>query len=72
MTKHVDFSLQFRPGGNLPRRFLLSALALVLLVVLPVGTEAKDAEGAKDHPLFNRLPNYEIQRYDEREFDSYD
>ncbi len=69
MNDHVDFSRQYRPGGSLSRRFLTSALALVLLTMLPIGTGAEDVEGAKDHPLFNRLPNYEIQQYRESEFD---
>lgn len=72
MNDHAAFSCQFTPGGSLSRRFLVAALALVLLFVLPIGTGAEDAEGAKDHPLFNRLPNYEIQKYRESEFDVYD
>ncbi|MFB3815298.1 MAG: hypothetical protein ACE14L_14425 [Terriglobales bacterium] len=29
----------------------------------------EDAEGCKDHPLFNRLPNFYIQNCDSRQFD---
>lgn len=29
-----------------------------------------DVEGSKDHPMFNRLPGYRIQRYEEKEFDT--
>lgn len=60
------------PDGNLSLTFSIPLLALALLTLLPIGTEAEDAEGAKDHPLFNRLPDYEINEYRESEFDSYD
>ena len=40
--------------------------------VLPGMLFAQDAEGAKDHPLFNRLPDYRIDSYKESAFDSYD
>jgi OOP family OmpA-OmpF porin len=33
---------------------------------------AQDVEGSKDHPLFTRLPNYYIDRYEESEFGAYD
>jgi outer membrane protein OmpA-like peptidoglycan-associated protein len=33
---------------------------------------AQDIDGSKDHPLFNRLPNYYIDSYEENEFDAYD
>jgi outer membrane protein OmpA-like peptidoglycan-associated protein len=72
MSGPVDFCCQFRPGGNLPRNYFVSALALVLIAVLPIVSDAEDVEGAKDHPLFNRLPNYQINEYRESEFDSYD
>jgi outer membrane protein OmpA-like peptidoglycan-associated protein len=61
-------------GKNMdrPRRFFVSLVAIVLLASLPSGAGAQDVEGAKDHPLFNRLPNYYIDDYRESEFDSYD
>jgi outer membrane protein OmpA-like peptidoglycan-associated protein len=33
---------------------------------------SQDVDGSRDHPLFNRLPDYFIDTYEEREFDSYD
>jgi len=30
-----------------------------------------DVAGSKDHPLFNRMPGYHIQRYEEKEFDTH-
>jgi len=32
---------------------------------------AQDVEGGKDHPLFNRMPVYRIQRYEEQDFDTH-
>lgn len=29
----------------------------------------QDAEGCKDHPLFNRMPNYVISQCEQKEFD---
>jgi hypothetical protein len=55
-----------------PRRFAVSLVAIVLLASLPSSAGAQDVEGAKDHPLFNRLPNYHIDDYRESEFDAYD
>ncbi len=31
----------------------------------------EDAKGSQDHPLFNRMPNYRIMRYDAKEFNVY-
>ncbi len=33
---------------------------------------AQDIEGSKDHPLFNRMPGYKIDGYEEKEFGVYD
>jgi outer membrane protein OmpA-like peptidoglycan-associated protein len=55
-----------------PRRFAVSLVAIVLLASLPSAAGEQDVEGAKDHPLFNRLPNYHIDDYRESEFDAYD
>jgi outer membrane protein OmpA-like peptidoglycan-associated protein len=50
---------------------LIPCLILILLS-WPTNGIAKDIEGSRDHPLFNRLPNYYIDKYEENEFDSYD
>jgi outer membrane protein OmpA-like peptidoglycan-associated protein len=53
------------------QRLAVSVWAIVL-VTLPLGSAgAQDVEGSKDHPLFNRLPNYHIDSYQVSEFDSY-
>ena len=31
----------------------------------------EDAKGSKDHPLFNRMPDYRIMRYEEMDFNVY-
>ena len=54
---------------DLRRRFSVSLLVIALLTLLPTGTTAQDVDGAKDHPLFNRLPDYYIDDYRENEFD---
>jgi outer membrane protein OmpA-like peptidoglycan-associated protein len=40
------------------------------LFALPAG--AQDVEGSKDHPMFSRMPGYEIQEYDEQEFGAHE
>jgi len=35
-------------------------------------TFPQDVAGSKDHPLFNRMPGYKIDNYEERDFDVYD
>jgi outer membrane protein OmpA-like peptidoglycan-associated protein len=50
---------------------LLSILLLSFLIPWVVLAAEGDAEGAKDHPLFNRMPGYLIQRYDEKQFDTH-
>ena len=49
---------------------VLSVIAVLASLVSTAG--GQDVEGARDHPLFNRLPNYHIDDYKESEFDSYD
>jgi len=56
---------------NMPRRSFF-VFAIVFLTLLPGGAGAQDIAGAKDHPLFNRLPDYHIDKYEESEFDTYD
>jgi outer membrane protein OmpA-like peptidoglycan-associated protein len=57
---------------DLHPRIVVSLLATAVLASLPCAAGAQDVEGAKDHPLFSRLPNYHIDTYEESEFDSYD
>ncbi len=57
---------------RIPTR-LIDRLALVaLFITAPLVGWSQDVEGSKDHPLFNRLPNYHIDNYRESEFGSYD
>jgi hypothetical protein len=42
----------------------------MFLCALPAS--AQDVEGSRDHPLFTRLPNYYIDKYEEKEFDAHD
>ncbi len=53
-------------------RIFFFAFAIVAIILSPSGAGAQDVEGAKDHPLFNRLPDYHIDKYEESEFDTYD
>lgn len=53
-------------------KFFTRGLIIVLLCL--GGTllaQAQDASGCKDHPLFNRMPGYSIQRCEEKDFDSH-
>jgi len=52
-------------------RILLSIVYLSLLTAGVALAKEPDAEGAKDPPLFNRMPGYYIQRYEERDFDTH-
>jgi OmpA-OmpF porin, OOP family len=45
------------------------ALALLASAAAPPFAHAEDAEGCTDHPLFNRLPNYQIAECKRVEFD---
>jgi outer membrane protein OmpA-like peptidoglycan-associated protein len=53
-----------------PLRILLLTLCAASLAATPA--RAQDAEGCKDHPLFNRMPMYDIGRCEVREFDSHE
>ena len=53
-------------------RIFFYTFAIMAIVLSPSGATAQDVEGAKDHPLFNRLPDYYIDTYKESEFDTYD
>jgi outer membrane protein OmpA-like peptidoglycan-associated protein len=52
-------------------RILSSLACLSLLVAGAARAQEPDAEGCKDHPLFNRMPEYRIQRCEQKEFDSH-
>ncbi len=49
-------------------------LGIVYLSLLTTGlafAQDGDVAGSKDHPLFNRMPGYFIQRYEVKEFDNH-
>lgn len=72
ISGRLNFTRQVTSRGFQFQLRSLLAFALILLTMQPVVTAAQDVEGARDHPLFNRLPDYQIQEYRESEFDSYD
>jgi outer membrane protein OmpA-like peptidoglycan-associated protein len=54
-------------------RFAVSAVLLLLSLGLCFSPSfAQDIENSRDHPLFTRLPDYYIDKYEENEFDVYD
>ncbi len=55
----------------------MKKLIVIMLLLFTLGlatglaaSDPNDAEGSKDHPLFNRMPGYFIETYDEKDFDS--
>jgi len=42
------------------------------LALSPFSAGAADKAGSRDHPLFNRMPDFHIDNYEEKEFDVYD
>jgi outer membrane protein OmpA-like peptidoglycan-associated protein len=50
---------------------VFAALALSLVCALPCAAQ-DDAEGAKDHPMFSRMPGYYIDDYDATDFGGLD
>jgi outer membrane protein OmpA-like peptidoglycan-associated protein len=54
------------------RGFSVGGMVVSLLIALPAAGSAQDVEGSRDHPLFNRLPDYYIDDYREKDFDVYD
>jgi outer membrane protein OmpA-like peptidoglycan-associated protein len=50
---------------------VLGTLCLSLLASAPLCAQEQDVEGSKDHPLFNRMPGYYIQHYEEKDFDTH-
>jgi OOP family OmpA-OmpF porin len=47
-------------------------LILTLLLVTSCMSTAQDVAGSKDYPLFNRMPGYKIDSYEEKDFGVYD
>ncbi len=47
-------------------------LSLLLSASLPAWAQEPDAEGCKDHPLFNRMPGYRINSCETKQFDARD
>ncbi len=52
-------------------RIVFSLAFLCLFAGSFVVAQENDAEGSKDHPLFNRMPGFYIHQYEQREFDSH-
>jgi OmpA-OmpF porin, OOP family len=52
-------------------RILPAALCLALLGYAHLCAQEQDVEGSKDHPMFNRMPGYYIQQYDDKDFDAH-
>jgi OmpA-OmpF porin, OOP family len=52
-------------------RRVFTAAALAFLCALPCAAQ-EDAEGAKDHPMFSRMPGYYIDDYDANDFSGVD
>jgi OmpA-OmpF porin, OOP family len=50
---------------------VLISLCLFLPASRPVLAQDQDIEGSRDHPMFNRMPGYYIQQYDEKDFDTH-
>lgn len=46
-------------------------LGLLLSASFVFSSDPQDAKGSKDHPLFNRIPGYKIEGYEEKEFEVY-
>src|SRR4029077_3689166 len=52
-------------------RRVFAAAAVAFLCALPCAAQ-DDAEGAKDHPMFSRMPGYYIDDYDANDFGGLD
>jgi OmpA-OmpF porin, OOP family len=53
------------------KHFSVISAIILCLALLPSSSllaQEPDAEGCKDHPLFNRMPGYRIERCDDKEF----
>lgn len=47
-------------------------LIFTLFIICPLSFAQGDLKGSKDHPLFNRMPGYKIDGYEEKDFGVYD
>lgn len=56
-------------GGRSMKLHLKGTLALLALLALPA--LAEDADGCKDHPLFNRIKGYALSSCDVKDFSDY-
>ena len=54
------------------KTLLRLAMTLSVACFAQMAWAEEDAEGCKDHPLFNRMPGYSINSCEVREFDSRD
>jgi OmpA-OmpF porin, OOP family len=54
------------------RAVLVLTLALAATAFVPVWAAAQEPEGAKDHPMVPRMPNYQIAEHSFQEFESAD
>ncbi len=43
----------------------------IVFLFCSLGFAQEDVKGSKDHPLFNRMPDYRIMRYEEKDFNVY-
>jgi outer membrane protein OmpA-like peptidoglycan-associated protein len=51
---------------------LLAPLLMSFAFAMPCIALAEDVEGSKDHPMFSRMPGYDISNYDPQDFASFD
>lgn len=57
------------------KRFVGILLCIIILCLSGMAladNDPRDMKGSKDHPLFNRMPNYFIYSYTENEFNKYE
>jgi hypothetical protein len=74
MVVFILFGQKYTKGRMTMKKIVSSLLSLVFFCLLIPGVvfaQDKDVEGGRDHPLFNRMPGYVIQRYEEKQFDSH-
>lgn len=51
---------------------LIFGFALFATGIAPLAWSEGDADGCKDHPLFNRMPGYRINSCEAKQFDARD
>jgi len=51
---------------------LLATMSIACTLAIPVAGRAQDVEGSKDHPMFTRVPGYQIATYDAQDFSKFD